>query len=98
MLIHPFDMPDLWEGHATVVHEIARDLPAAPGAVVVSVGGGGLLMGVLEGLKQVQTAATIPPHRAAGPRAPTLSGRGAGSPAPTRSAPSSLSQFLGPRL
>lgn len=47
--IHPFDDPLLWEGHATLVDEVAR-LGVAFDAVVVAVGGGGLLSGVAEGL------------------------------------------------
>jgi L-serine/L-threonine ammonia-lyase len=50
--IHPFDYPRVWSGHATLVKEIAQDGPK-PGVVVVSVGGGGLLCGVLQGLHQV---------------------------------------------
>ena len=45
--IHPFDDPRIWAGHATLVGE----LPEKPGAVVLSVGGGGLLLGVLQGLR-----------------------------------------------
>lgn len=47
--VHPFDDPLLWEGHATMIDEVARE-GARPDAVVLSVGGGGLLCGVLEGL------------------------------------------------
>jgi L-serine/L-threonine ammonia-lyase len=47
--IHPFDDPLLWQGHATLVDEIARS-GLRPDAMVLSVGGGGLLSGVLEGL------------------------------------------------
>lgn len=47
--LHPFDDPLLWHGHATLVDELARSMPA-PDAVVLSVGGGGLLCGVIEGL------------------------------------------------
>ena len=50
--IHPFDDPRVWKGHASIVYEIA-DAGVRPGAVVVSVGGGGLLCGLLEGLHQV---------------------------------------------
>ena len=50
--IHPFDDPEVWTGHATLIEEVARIAPA-PAAVVVSVGGGGLLCGVLEGLERV---------------------------------------------
>ena len=47
--IHPFDDPLLWQGHATMIDEVAR-FGLKPDAVVLSVGGGGLLCGVMEGL------------------------------------------------
>ncbi|MDR3577841.1 MAG: pyridoxal-phosphate dependent enzyme [Anaerolineaceae bacterium] len=47
--LHPFDDPLLWQGHATMIDEVAQS-GAQPDAVVLSVGGGGLLCGVLEGL------------------------------------------------
>jgi len=47
--IHPFDDPLLWDGHATLIDEVAA-AGLKPDAVVLSVGGGGLLCGVLEGL------------------------------------------------
>ena len=47
--IHPFDDPLLWQGHATMVDEMATQ-GAKPDALVLSVGGGGLLSGVVEGL------------------------------------------------
>ncbi len=47
--IHPFDDPILWAGHATMIDEAAR-ANATFDAVVLSVGGGGLLCGVAEGL------------------------------------------------
>jgi L-serine/L-threonine ammonia-lyase len=47
--VHPFDDPLLWEGHATLVDEVARS-GLRPSAVVLSVGGGGLLAGVVQGL------------------------------------------------
>lgn len=49
--IHPFDDPLLWEGHATMIDEVAR-AGLAPDMVVLSVGGGGLLCGVVEGLRR----------------------------------------------
>ncbi|MCB9763035.1 MAG: pyridoxal-phosphate dependent enzyme [Alphaproteobacteria bacterium] len=49
--VHPFDHPDLWDGHATLVDELAQQGPR-PDRVVVSVGGGGLLCGVVEGLRR----------------------------------------------
>ena len=63
--IHPFDDPLLWQGHATLVDELAQPplalQPAAqapwgasgrPAAVVLSVGGGGLYSGVVAGLRR----------------------------------------------
>lgn len=50
--IHPFDDPLVWAGNSTLVDEVAASEPK-PGAVVLSVGGGGLLCGVVEGLMRV---------------------------------------------
>ena len=50
--IHPFDDPEVWRGHAPMVHEIAAT-GVVPGAIVVSVGGGGLLIGLLQGMHEV---------------------------------------------
>ena len=47
--IHPFDDPLLWQGHATMIDEVVA-AGVRPDAVVLSVGGGGLLAGVAEGL------------------------------------------------
>jgi len=47
--LHPFDDPLLWQGHATMIDEVAQ-AGVKPDAVVLSVGGGGLLCGVVEGL------------------------------------------------
>jgi L-serine/L-threonine ammonia-lyase len=49
--IHPFDDPLLWEGHAGMIDEVAR-AGVRPDAVVLAVGGGGLLSGVVEGLRR----------------------------------------------
>ena len=48
--VHPFDHPKLWEGHATMMAEVAKDIQGEPDAVAVAVGGGGLLCGVLQGM------------------------------------------------
>jgi len=51
--VPPFDHPLLWEGHSTLVDEMLAQIPngsPAPDAVVVAVGGGGLLCGVAAGL------------------------------------------------
>jgi L-serine/L-threonine ammonia-lyase len=47
--LHPFDDPLIWRGHASLVDEVAA-AGVKPDALVLSVGGGGLLCGVLEGL------------------------------------------------
>lgn len=49
--LHPFDDPLLWPGHATLIDEVARS-GLKPGAVLLSVGGGGLLCGICEGLER----------------------------------------------
>jgi L-serine/L-threonine ammonia-lyase len=49
--VHPFDDPLLWEGHASLVDEVAQ-AGLRPDAVVLSVGGGGLLAGVVQGLER----------------------------------------------
>jgi L-serine/L-threonine ammonia-lyase len=53
--IHPFDDPLLWQGHSTMIDEVAR-AGLRPDAVVLSVGGGGLLCGVVEGLHRMGLA------------------------------------------
>lgn len=47
--LHPFDNPLLWTGHASMIDEVAAT-GHKPDAVLLSVGGGGLLAGVVEGL------------------------------------------------
>jgi L-serine/L-threonine ammonia-lyase len=55
--IHPFDDPYLWEGHASLVDEVVAH-GLRPDGVVLSVGGGGLLCGVVEGLRRNGLAET----------------------------------------
>ncbi len=50
-LLHPFDDPLLWQGHSTLVDELVIS-GIKPDAIVLSVGGGGLLCGVVEGLRR----------------------------------------------
>jgi L-serine/L-threonine ammonia-lyase len=49
--IHPFDDPLLWQGHATMIDEVAA-AGLRPSSVVLAAGGGGLLSGVVEGLQR----------------------------------------------
>ncbi|XP_008270503.3 L-serine dehydratase/L-threonine deaminase [Oryctolagus cuniculus] len=51
--ISPFDHPLIWEGHASIMKELKETLGAKPGAIALSVGGGGLLCGVVRGLQEV---------------------------------------------
>ncbi len=49
--VSPFDHPWIWEGHASIIQEVLSS-DVRPDAIVLSVGGGGLLCGVLLGLEQ----------------------------------------------
>jgi L-serine/L-threonine ammonia-lyase len=49
--LHPFDDPLVWSGHATLVDEVVSS-GLAPDAIVLSVGGGGLLSGIAEGCRR----------------------------------------------
>jgi len=48
-LVHPFDDKSVWEGHATLISEVAAE-GVKPTVVITVVGGGGLLVGICEGL------------------------------------------------
>ena len=50
VLLHPFEGQDTWEGHASLVHELKHEMPEKPDAIVASVGGGGLVIGILQGM------------------------------------------------
>ncbi|KAK1143152.1 catabolic L-serine/threonine dehydratase [Aspergillus melleus] len=65
--LHPFDNEPIWEGNSTIVDELVNQLPPAVGddeehthrgrplpvdAVICSVGGGGLLNGLVMGIEQ----------------------------------------------
>jgi L-serine/L-threonine ammonia-lyase len=49
--VHPFDNPVMWSGHATMIDEVvSKQIPFD--SVILSVGGGGLFSGVMEGLQR----------------------------------------------
>ncbi|KAK5575029.1 hypothetical protein RB653_010284 [Dictyostelium firmibasis] len=54
--IHPFDHPLLWEGHSTMIDEIYQDFQNGicekPDVILFSVGGGGMMIGILQGLER----------------------------------------------
>nr|KAF6282784.1 serine dehydratase like [Myotis myotis] len=51
--VPPFDHPLIWDGHVSLVRELKAALGSPPGALVLAVGGGGLLAGVSAGLAEV---------------------------------------------
>lgn len=48
--ISPFDHPIIWNGHSTLVDEMVRQGINPPDAIILSVGGGGLFCGIMEGV------------------------------------------------
>ena len=48
--IPPFDNEKLWEGHSTLVDELKEQCSEQPDMIILSVGGGGLMCGVMQGL------------------------------------------------
>lgn len=58
--VSPYDNALLWTGHSTVVDEIFEELhPIVPSCIIASVGGGGLLCGILEGLHRRQSRTAV---------------------------------------
>jgi L-serine/L-threonine ammonia-lyase len=49
--LHPFDDPLIWQGHSSIIQEVL-DAGVEPDCVVLSVGGGGLYCGIVEGLQR----------------------------------------------
>lgn len=48
--IHPFDNPLIWQGHSSLMQEIAED-GLTPDLIIVAVGGGGLMNGLIHGIR-----------------------------------------------
>lgn len=58
--VPPYENPLLWTGHSTVIDEIYEEMEEKPPAtIIVSVGGGGLLCGVLEGLERLNVKCNV---------------------------------------
>ncbi|KAG5652962.1 hypothetical protein H0H81_002970, partial [Sphagnurus paluster] len=53
VMVPAYDHEILWEGHASMINEISNQLESKPDAIFCSVGGGGLLGGVITGCKNV---------------------------------------------
>lgn len=49
--IPPFDHPKIWQGYESIVDEL-KEQQVKPDAIVLSVGGGGLFTGILQGLEK----------------------------------------------
>ncbi|OJJ44647.1 hypothetical protein ASPZODRAFT_153551 [Penicilliopsis zonata CBS 506.65] len=79
--LHPFDKESIWEGNSTIIDELEKQLPPPLGeeeraaysdramaadAIICSVGGGGLLNGLIMGLERITHAQTK-----STPKAPT---------------------------
>ena len=54
-MVPAYEDPLIWEGHASIIHEIHEQRPAGakPDASVCCVGGGGLAGGVMQGCTAV---------------------------------------------
>ena len=50
--VSPFNHPEIWAGHSTLIDELAAEMEP-PDLIVLAVGGGGLLCGVAEGLHRI---------------------------------------------
>lgn len=53
---HPFDNPDIWQGHTSVIDEVAsqlgKEMSSKVKGIVCSIGGGGLYNGIYKGIQQ----------------------------------------------
>lgn len=58
----PFDHPKIWEGNSSIIYELAKQIKEqniSPDGLVCSVGGGGLLGGILLGLEKEPLNASL---------------------------------------
>ncbi|KAJ7905260.1 tryptophan synthase beta subunit-like PLP-dependent enzyme [Mycena olivaceomarginata] len=53
VLVPAYEDPVVWEGHSSIILEASRQLGCKPNAIFCSVGGGGLLGGIIIGCDQV---------------------------------------------
>ncbi|THU95033.1 tryptophan synthase beta subunit-like PLP-dependent enzyme [Dendrothele bispora CBS 962.96] len=55
VLVPAYEDPIIWEGHSSMIEEIAEQLPPSkkPTSIFCSVGGGGMLGGIMEGCRKV---------------------------------------------
>ncbi len=48
--VPPFNHPIIWEGHSTIIDELTEQMEEQPDTIVMSVGGGGLMCGIIQGI------------------------------------------------
>lgn len=56
--VPPFDDPRVWEGHASIIGELTDQMEVPIHAIVCSVGGGGLVNGLMQGVEERSWSAT----------------------------------------
>ena len=52
-MVPAYDDETVWKGHSSMVQEIKRQIPQRPDVIFCSVGGGGLLGGIIKGCRDV---------------------------------------------
>ncbi|KAK7413466.1 catabolic L-serine/threonine dehydratase [Neonectria punicea] len=58
--VPPFDHPHVWDGAETIIHELRDQLEVPIDAIVCSVGGGGLVNGIMQGIESFPWSGTKP--------------------------------------
>ena len=63
-LVHPHNQPTTWKGHSTLVDELVWQLKEMgeeqmPSSIVTAVGGGGLALGILQGMEKHGWSETV---------------------------------------
>ncbi|KAJ6623402.1 tryptophan synthase beta subunit-like PLP-dependent enzyme [Mycena sp. CBHHK59/15] len=53
VMVPAYDDAIVWEGHSSMIEEASRQMPTKPSAIFCSVGGAGLLGGIITGCSQV---------------------------------------------
>lgn len=53
LYVPAFEHPTIWEGHSSMIVEAEGQLKVKPDVVITCVGGGGLLNGMIQGMRQV---------------------------------------------
>ena len=54
VMVPAYDDEIIWKGHSSMIHEINHQLPNKPDTIFCSVGGAGLLGGIIMGCREVE--------------------------------------------